>query len=58
METLVICSPKFRTTVRRKKTTMLILCGIAAIAAIAGAIHALRKALDGLPRNNRDWVFY
>ena len=37
---------------------MLILCGIAAIAVIAGAIHALRRALDGLPRNNRDWVFY
>lgn len=37
---------------------MLILCGIAAAAAIAGAIHALRKALAGLPRSNRDWVFY
>jgi hypothetical protein len=58
METLVVCSPKFRTTVRRKDIPMLILCGIAAIAVIAGAIHALRRALDGLPRSNRDWVFY
>ncbi|MDP4075469.1 hypothetical protein [Acidovorax sp. A1169] len=58
METLIICSPRFRTTVRMKEISMLILCGSAAIAAIAGAIHALRKALDGLPRSNRDWVFY
>lgn len=41
-----------------KEISMLILCGIAAIAAIAGAIHALRKALDGVPRSNRDWDFY
>lgn len=37
---------------------MLIVCGIAAAVAIAGAIHTLRKALAGLPHSNRDWVFY
>ncbi|WP_157421955.1 hypothetical protein [Acidovorax sp. Root219] len=58
METFAICSSKFRTTVRRNKIPMLILCGIAAIAVIAGALHALRRAIDGLPRSNRDWVFY
>lgn len=37
---------------------MLIFLGIAAAAVTAGALHALRGALAGLPRSNRDWVFY
>ncbi len=37
---------------------MLIFFGIAAAAAIAGVLHALRRALGALPRSNRDWVFY
>lgn len=37
---------------------MLILLGITAIAAAAGAIRALRSTLTSLPRSNRDWVFY
>lgn len=58
METLASCSPKFRTIVRRKENTVLILVGIAAAAALAGALHAVRQTLARLPRSNRDWVFY
>jgi hypothetical protein len=58
METLASCSPKFRTTVRRKENTVLILVGIAAAAALAGALHAARQTLARLPRSNRDWIFY
>lgn len=60
METLASCSPKFRTTVRRKENTVLILVGIAAAAAaaLAGTLHAVRQTLARLPRSNRDWVFY
>ena len=32
--------------------------GIAAIAAAAGAIRALRSTLTSLPRSNRDWIFF
>jgi hypothetical protein len=58
METLASCSPKFRTTVRRKENTVLILVGIATAAALAGTLHAVRQTLARLPRSNRDWVFY
>lgn len=37
---------------------MLIILGIAAIAAAAGAIRALRSTLTSFPRSNRDWIFY
>ncbi len=37
---------------------MLIILGIAAIAAAVGAIRSLRSTLTGLPRSNRDWIFY
>lgn len=37
---------------------MLILVGLAAAAAFAGAWHAVRQTLARLPRSNRDWVFY
>lgn len=37
---------------------MLILLGIAAIAAALGALFGLRDTLARLPRSNRDWIFY
>lgn len=37
---------------------MLIILGIAAIAAAVGAIRSLRRTLTSLPRSNRDWVFF
>jgi hypothetical protein len=51
-------SPKFRTVVRRKESTMLIVLGIAAALAAAGAVHAVRETLNRMPRSNRDWIFY
>ncbi len=37
---------------------MLIILGIAAIAAAVGAIRSLCSTLTSLPRSNRDWVFF
>lgn len=37
---------------------MLIVVGIAAVIALAGALHVLRQTLASLPRSNRDWIFY
>ena len=36
----------------------ILLLGTAGVAAVAAAFQALRRALAGLPRSNRDWVFY
>ena len=58
METSCFFMPQFRTTVRRKENTVLILVGIAAAAALAGTLHAARQTLARLPRSNRDWIFY
>lgn len=38
--------------------SFVIFLGMAAIAAVAGAVHAVRQTLAGLPRNNQDWIFY
>lgn len=37
---------------------MLIILGIAVIAAAAGAFRALCSTLTSLPHSNRDWIFY
>ena len=37
---------------------LIVLLGIAAVAAAAGAVRGLRRTLASLPRSNRDWIFY
>jgi len=50
--------PTFRTSVRRKDFTMLIILGIAAAWGGWRMAQAALASLRSLPRSNDDWIFF
>jgi len=50
--------PAFRTIVRRKEITMLIMLGLLAVFGAARVAYAAIDSLRNLPRTNDDWIWF